>query len=467
MFWSKIWLFLVALGAAAALTVALALPPAAHRERVRDERQRLATACDVVGIELELAARNHVDLIGTFARAAEIVGGLEQVDPGMPLDAEKGKRLRQTAGTLVSQIKVAGADPDAPTPPGLRPNFAWMLDASGRAVARWGLDEDDTGDVLAGRWLVDDALAGYLRDDVWLDKGTLYMVAGAPVVSRGDKGFVGAVLMGWRLDLDVSAQFVQAFKDTDQDAEDRSINIGFFGGGKAITKSSRDVNLDSDILDRYGAVDKPEEMGEDCRRIAPFFAHDGKHEYAVTVARLPGEIASQDGFFALYTPRPAAPSFGAAVGKAKHELGGGFPWALVIVGFVVAFAGGVVLMVLEADRPLRRLQADAVKLAKGDGERMAEDQHHGRFGSIARSVNIQIDKVSRDAKAAKKDLDQLLGPAPEGSLGAVDLLGGVPPSPSLPGMSLPPRPAAPAAPPPSEFRFGDQGAAPARPAAGP
>jgi hypothetical protein len=65
-------------------------------------------------------------------------------------------------------------------------------------------------------------------------------------------------------------------------------------------------------------------------------------------------------------------------------------------------------------------------------------------------VNRHIDKLGRDAKAAKNDLDQLLGPAPEAGLGTIDLL----------ATALPPvRQAAPApaAPPPSEFRFQDTG----------
>jgi hypothetical protein len=84
-------------------------------------------------------------------------------------------------------------------------------------------------------------------------------------------------------------------------------------------------------------------------------------------------------------------------------------------------------------------------------ERMSEDAHPGKFGSIARSVNIHIDKLGRDAKSAKKDLDQLLGPAPEGSLGTIDLLATALPSvrPGGPGPAAPP--------PPSEFRFNDGG----------
>src|SRR6185295_15672156 len=90
-------------------------------------------------------------------------------------------------------------------------------------------------------------------------------------------------------------------------------------------------------------------------------------------------------------------------------------------------------------------------------ERLAEDAHGGKFGSIARSVNIHIDKLGRDAKSAKKDLDQLLGPAPEGSLGTIDLL-----ATALPGVR-PGGPAPAVPPPPSEFRFQDPSPPPAPP----
>ena len=108
-------------------------------------------------------------------------------------------------------------------------------------------------------------------------------------------------------------------------------------------------------------------------------------------------------------------------------------------------------MFFEADRPLRRLTGDAVRLAKGETERMSEDAYGGKFGSIARSVNIHIDKLGREAKAAKQDLGQMLGPAPEGGLGTIDLLATALPS-VRPGG---PAPAVPQ--PPSDFRFQDSG----------
>ena len=129
----------------------------------------------------------------------------------------------------------------------------------------------------------------------------------------------------------------------------------------------------------------------------------------------------------------------------------------LLLGVTVRLASGlgIALMWIESDRPIRRLAADAVRLAKGEKERLGEDTHSGKFGSIARSVNIAIDKLGREAKSAAKNLDSLLGPAPEGGLGkgTIDLLAGALP-PARPGG-----PAPAAAVPPSEFKFNDPGKA--------
>lgn len=484
MFWSKIWLFIVAVAGVAALTVALALPRSAHKSRIQDERQRLVVACDVVTILLEAKAQDDVDVVANFTRDADLVTKLAAVKADTELKPTDGvsKDVLDIANDRMGRV-----DGDKPT-------LAVITDRNGRVITRIGVDEGQIGDVVAGRFLVDDALAGYVRDDVWVEGGGVYMVAASPIVSRARDGdqIVGAAVLGWKLDNELADGFIEAFRDGDKDAEDRSMHVAFFAEDKKVTGSTTPAILDGDLLSEFARVEKPAELGKDCRQIAPFYAKDAKTQYAAVLSRLPGEAEHNRAFYAVFTPRPAEASFGGAIGKAKSELGGGFPWVIVGVLFVVALGGGVTLMLLESDRPLRRLQGDAVRLAKGERERLTEEDHGGRFGSIARSVNIQIDKLQRDAKAAKKDLDQLLGPAPEGSLGALDLLGGTPlPSrPNIPqaAMSIPlaPTPVS-AAPPPSEFKFSDQGAgggggrkpapapdldlpppkAPGRPAAGP
>ena len=141
-------------------------------------------------------------------------------------------------------------------------------------------------------------------------------------------------------------------------------------------------------------------------------------------------------YYTVLIKRPEARGFaGTLKAVTQTDLAfGNFPWILVGGAFLLALAGGIGFMWIESDRPLRRLAADAVRLAKSETERLSEDEHGGKFGSIARSVNIHIDKLGRDAKSARTNLDQLLGPAPEGSLGTIDLLAGALPA-VAPGRS--------------------------------
>jgi hypothetical protein len=299
-------------------------------------------------------------------------------------------------------------------------------------VARAGVEEEDYGDVVAGRPLIDDALAGYLRDDLWIEGGSLFFVSASPVVKRESSGatYAGAVVLGYKATNEVASKLVIS----------PNVNVGFFVHGDGVATSTTVAIEASPLVASVKQLAGPE-LAEDCRSNAPIDVPASGETYRAISARLPGEAGKRGAFFAVFTPQPNAVGFMATIKQVtKSDLApGSFPWPLVGGGFVFVLAIGITLMLIEADRPLRRLTAESVKLAKGETARLSEDAHGGKFGSIARSVNIHIDKLGREAKTAKKDLDQLLGPAPEGSLGTIDLL----------ASALPPgRAGAPAAPPP-------------------
>ena len=420
MFWSKIWLFLLAAAAAIAFTVALLLPRPAQRARTDDDRQRLVVACDVVNIQLKSAARVQIDVASAFARQAELVAALERAGGLETIDEATAKAARELAAQTIAGVS------------GTRPDFAILVDRRGRVLARAGsagVDEAQFGDTIAGRFLVDDALAGYLRDDLWQVGKRLYRVAGSPVIKRDPPvTYVGAVVVGNA----VSKQFAEDLM------KPLGATVGFYVKGELAVSSSATV-LDREVLTEYGKLAaSPADLDTDCKSSQPFIATSGKQRLAAVVARLPGEARFDDAFFAVYLEQQPPAGLGRTLDQVrKDDLSfANFPWVLVGLGFVGALAIGLGLLVFEHDRPVRRLAADAVELAKGKGERLPEERHRGRLGSVARSVNIQIDKLAREARAARRDLDQLLGPA-DGSLGALE-----PPD-------LPPRAAAP----PPEFRF--------------
>src|SRR6185437_16702561 len=107
-----------------------------------------------------------------------------------------------------------------------------------------------------------------------------------------------------------------------------------------------------------------------------------KDDFTGVVGRLPGEAQARQAFFTVFMEKHAERGFmGTLDAIQKSDVAfGKFPWILVIGAFVIALAIGIALMWIESDRPLKRLQADAVKLAKAESERLSEDAHGGRYG---------------------------------------------------------------------------------------
>jgi hypothetical protein len=432
-FWSKIWLFLIALTGAVALTIALVLPRPAQRALSRGEAKRLKDACSVIHILLADDARTRVDLAGAFARAPEVMNALEAASGVERLDEARMKQVRDVGETVMKAIQGAR-----------KPDFAMLIDRRGRVVARVRLDDGDFGDVAAGRPLIDDALAGYLRDDLWAQNTTMYFVSAAPVVKQD--AYAGAVVLGHQVTNELAQRLVMPL----------GVDMGFHLGRDPIA-GSKAIAFDHGAM-QAAITALGSDPAKDCLDVKQIEFRAGAEDHIAVVARLPGEAGARQAYYSVIAKRPEELGLvGTLKAVTDSDLAfGNFPWILVAGGFLVVLVVGIGLMFVEVDRPLRRLTAEAVRLAKGETERMSEDAHAGKFGSIARSVNIHIDKLGREAKSAKKDLDQLLGPAPEGSLGTIDLLATALPAarPGGPATAVPP--------PPSDFRFNDSGPLPAR-----
>jgi len=426
-FFSKIWFFLIALVAAIALTIALVMPRPAERAHVDNEKQRLVVACSVIDILLGDDARNRVELASAFASKGEIVSALESASGLATIDEARMKQVRSVGEAVMEEMKGKR-----------KPDFAVLIDKRGRVVARVALDQNEFGDVAAGRPLVDDALAGYLRDDLWSHNGTLYLVTAAPVVKRESQAYAGAIILGHQVTNALAQRLVKSL----------DVDVGFYLGKDEVAGSKTLAVEATPLVDAVKAIGGGD-LSQDCLANKPIPITAGKDSYTALVARLPGEVSARQAYYTVFIKRPAALGFmGTLKVVNQSDLSpSSFPWIIVGAGFLVMLGLGIVLMMFESDRPLRRLTAEAVRLAKGETERLSEDAHPGKYGSIARSVNIKIDKLGREAKSAKKDMDQLLGPSPEGSLGTIDLLATALPA-VRPGGSAPI-----GSPPPSEFKF--------------
>jgi hypothetical protein len=215
-FLSKIWFFLIALAATVAMTIALVMPRPAQRQALVEEHNRLAVACGLVTILLTDDARNRVELAGSFSRASEVVNALESASNADKLDEARMKQVRDVGEKIMSGIS------------GRKPDFAWLIDRKGRVVARVKLDENDFGDTAAGRPLVDDALAGYLRDDLWAMNGTMYFVSAAPVIKRDPPvAYAGAVVLGHKVTNELAQKLVSSL----------NVDVGFYLGNDDVAGS--------------------------------------------------------------------------------------------------------------------------------------------------------------------------------------------------------------------------------------
>jgi len=425
MFLSKIWFFLITIVAGVAITIALIMPRPAERAAKVQEDDRVRTACLVTGVLLRDNARARIQLTSEFAQAVRQLKLSRTLFEASKDDIVSG----QAHGTARKELKGL-----LESVSGTKPSFVWLLDKRGRVVARSNAENTNYGDSVRGYYAVQDALDGYVRDDLWMMQDGLYRVAAAPVLTQSLE-WAGAVVVGQAMDQEFAVSL----------SENISANISFYVSGKSVA-ASQPIQIHKDVVAGSAELSEIDE-GEGCSASTLLHVSAGGKRYAVVNAALPGEAGEQQAFYSVLIERAEPLDFMGMLGSAKKDDLGfdRFPWIKVIGGFIVMMVVGLLLTLREVDGPLKKLNKNAVALAQGETERFDENAHRSKYGSIARSVNIAIDKMHRDAKAAKKDLDQLLGPAP----GAVDAQASALP-PIGPGGTS----GAAAAPPPSEFKFG-------------
>ena len=424
MFLSKIWFVIVAVLAAVAVTIALVVPRPAQRDVAAAEKQRLQRSCEVARILMKDNAWSRVQLANQFSAAMrqQLSKTLRSASSASKITAEYNATARRFLKQLVNNESISVS-------------FVWVIDNRGRVVAREGdAAGQGYGDSVVGYDLVAEALDGFVRDDLWSLAGQLFRVAAAPVFDSR-LNWSGAVIIGHAVDTDFAKSL----------SKQTSANIGFYVGETNLA-ASEPIAIHKEIAAHAATL--ADDADTHCAEGDVITIRSGSTSYSAVAARLPGEAGYLGAFYSVFVPQERGAGFWAALSsvKANDVSFGNFPWIRVILVLLVLVGVGMALMIFEVDKPIKQLSANAIALAKGETPRLDEDKNRGKLGSIARSVNIAIDKTNREAKAAKKDLDQLLGPAPDAAAPA----GFDASASALPaiGTGLTP-------PPPSEFAFSD------------
>jgi hypothetical protein len=258
-------------------------------------------------------------------------------------------------------------------------DFLAALDDRGRVIAQVGLNETVEGLGYGQFPLVQAALRGYLRDDVWRLDDKLYRVAARPIIQGGQ--YVGAILHGMEFN---SALPERLYKKA-------NVQVAFF--------------LGTAVIASYASPDRPMptsgELGGPLTVAlqSEQFRTEGRTEivpigttYSGIYSKITGEAAENDAGYVVSRPRVSiADPVGFAL-NATTEATSTVPWALLAGGVVLAFLIGLGLVFVERDRPLSKLRRGIAALAGREQDRIDITRLRGPYRKLATGFNEAMDR---------------------------------------------------------------------------
>ncbi len=396
MFLSKIWLVFVSVALAITIALSIALPRMAKRQQHSAGKNQLRIACNVVQTWFRADAQKRVLMAGQLARANKIIDIMGPVQRKRPISSDRNRSARSELSNINKDGLV---------------DFIILLDKDGRVVARLGIDDNEFGDSMAGVFLVDDALRGQQRDDIWVLNSKFYLTSAAPIVERlGNYRYLGAVVLGKHIDTSFARSLVKGLQ----------VEANFFASGASLVSTTAADSAESAFLRSYDNIRHADhDITDDCS-LGDFVEHRTQKETTMGLAaRLPGEAKHLDAFYSLSLSRPNQSPIASVMGGLTQEdfSWGTIPSALYFLGILLTLLFGFFLLRRESEKPMRELLDDAIELIKEPTKSRLKEKHRGTFGSLARSINIYLDKIKMgNSEASATGLDPFIhSRSPSGS----------------------------------------------------
>jgi hypothetical protein len=429
MFLSKIWFILVALFAGFALSIALTAPRPMVQKLEELEGQRLDRAQYATEQMMKVDAHKWIDHVARLGRDAVLAEALDSASRGSGELAVQHRTVQGRVRALLPDLGGAGIATIV------------ALDAAGRVVARVGEDDKNFGENIAGAELVDDALRGFLSDDVWGIGGHLLRVAAAPILSKSRDRIVGALYVG----AETGDQFAERLK------KNLDVDVALLLRGKIVAST-----LPTEILGQLGEmVDQHKSEIETLKRTSALAIEVGSETYLAVAAPFPGQASQQQAYYVLIGKKPARADVRSLLAStsARDLKWGSFPWIPLVATILAVVAIGLLLQRLEVDGPIAKMRAELRSMIRLDGAKLDDHKYGGGFGGIARDVNAAIEHVSHGAHGHDASAAHAGAPAP-GSAFATEshfdqAARSVAGPPLIPGLGAPPPPSFAPPPPPS------------------
>jgi hypothetical protein len=281
---------------------------------------------------------------------------------------------------------------------------------------------------LGGYPAVNDALHGWLRDDVWVLGSKMYFVVARPVEYDVTQRPPGAIV-GLK---EVSPKLA------DDLAKRTRTSVAFYAAGKRVAAGVGVTGFDAEKLNVVAAdlsnVDD-KAYGDGGRSDARMLADDLGAMYA----RLPGDAWAVGGGFAVARGRAILAGPMGFLSGADDIDKANVPWPVLVGVVFLAALLGVGFTLLEHSGPLRELVAQAEALKRGSMDALEVARFRGSYRLAAQGINDGIERAIEKAGGVTRkpaDLDSILGPAPaQPAMSAFSFPGDA-------GSAIPPPPAA-------------------------
>ena len=394
---SRVWYVLLGLAVAVAMYVVFIAVGQYERQGTRALKEGLASDSQTVEWALKIDARRRLDAL----LAGSVDSTLQQalITANGPRDGKIPDAAKASATKALATVHDA-------IPADWREDAMFAVDRDGQVVAVLGYDQVQGNDdfELGGYPAVNDALHGWLRDDVWLLGSKMYVVVARPVEYDATQRPAGAIV-GLK---EVNARFAADLAKRTRTA------LAFYAAGSRVAAGVGVDGFDAEKLDAVGAdLSKIDDKtyGEGGRSEVRMLTDDLGAMYA----RLPGDVWTQGGGFAVArSKKPLAGPMG-FLSNADDKDKANVPWALLVGVVLLAGLFGIAMTVFEHTLPLRELvmQAERLKVGTMDGLQVA--RFRGAYRLAAQALNQGMERSIEKAGGVTRkpaDLESIIGPVP-------------------------------------------------------
>lgn len=370
MLFSRFWMVLLALVAGASVAAMTLARKTYDHDRASDVATLVDSDRRIVEEFLRRDARTRLDDLAPLASDTSLVS----------LMVTATRRTADTPSAIGTALTSRLRELNQGLGP-LRGDVLFAVDPRGIIVGRVGLQENEVGQYVGGLPLVERAIAGNVRDDIWELAGTAYRMAARPVISEG-RYYVGAVVHG----MAIQPRFVETVAQLVPGA-----SVIVFGAGQTYGGYTPVPERGSVAAPPMGALSEalrtlPERPEWTTRGAVSFDLPEQGGR--VAYASLPGSVGAG---IAVGRGLPTMPAD--ILMHASREDLARVPFAAILSAVAALIAVGFALFYWEYDSKKKRLVAALRGLQKGPANRVDPLLLDGFARDVAVAANDGIDEV--------------------------------------------------------------------------